>query len=127
MGLRPPTPGRTRTRFPLVATPPTGGSPGVNPPLRSLRWVESMLGGLADEGFHRRAGAVHLTARSTSFLLGLPAAGNQCHGAAGPQNPATGLLYTGADTCPDGDRWGRAWGRPPPTPVPGGLSPSPLP
>ena len=36
--------------FPLVATRPPG-APWVNPPLRSLRWVETMLRGLAGEGF----------------------------------------------------------------------------
>src|ERR1700721_269046 len=36
--------------FPLVATRPPS-APWVNPPLRSLRWVEAMLTGLAKEGF----------------------------------------------------------------------------
>ena len=36
--------------FPLVATRPPG-APWINPPLRSLRWIEAMLTGLADEGF----------------------------------------------------------------------------
>jgi AcrR family transcriptional regulator len=36
--------------FPLVATRPPA-APWVNPPLRSLRWVETMLRGLAEEGF----------------------------------------------------------------------------
>ena len=36
--------------FPLVATRPPS-APWVNPPLRSLRWVEAMLSGLAAEGF----------------------------------------------------------------------------
>ncbi len=36
--------------FPLVATRPPG-APWINPPLRSLRWVEAMLTGLVDEGF----------------------------------------------------------------------------
>jgi TetR/AcrR family tetracycline transcriptional repressor len=36
--------------FPLVATrPPT--APWINPPLRSIRWVEAMLAHLAGEGF----------------------------------------------------------------------------
>jgi AcrR family transcriptional regulator len=54
--------------FPLVATRPPG-APWVNPPLRSLRWVESMLGGLADEGFTDEQ--VLFTYRTfNSFLLG---------------------------------------------------------
>ena len=36
--------------FPLVATRPPG-APWVNPPLRSLRWIESLLNALAREGF----------------------------------------------------------------------------
>ena len=54
--------------FPLVATrPPT--APWVNPPLRSLRWVEAMLTGLAAEGFTDEQ--VLFTYRTfNSFLLG---------------------------------------------------------
>jgi TetR/AcrR family tetracycline transcriptional repressor len=54
--------------FPLVATrPPT--APWVNPPLRSLRWVEAMLTGLAAEGFSDDQ--VLFTYRTfNSFLLG---------------------------------------------------------
>jgi AcrR family transcriptional regulator len=54
--------------FPLVATrPPT--APWVNPPLRSLRWVEAMLTGLAGEGFSDEQ--VLFTYRTfSSFLLG---------------------------------------------------------
>ena len=54
--------------FPLVATrPPT--APWVNPPLRSLRWVEAMLTGLAEEGFTDEQ--VLFTYRTfNSFLLG---------------------------------------------------------
>src|SRR5918911_4770658 len=36
--------------FPLVATRPAA-APWVNPPLRSLRWIEALLSGLAAEGF----------------------------------------------------------------------------
>ena len=54
--------------FPLVATrPPT--APWVNPPLRSLRWVEAMLTGLTAEGFTDEQ--VLFTYRTfNSFLLG---------------------------------------------------------
>jgi AcrR family transcriptional regulator len=54
--------------FPLVATrPPT--APWVNPPLRSLRWVEAMLTGLAAEGFSDEQ--VLFTYRTfNSYLLG---------------------------------------------------------
>jgi AcrR family transcriptional regulator len=54
--------------FPLVATRPPA-APWVNPPLRSLRWVEAMLTGLAREGFSDEQ--VLFTYRTfNSFLLG---------------------------------------------------------
>jgi AcrR family transcriptional regulator len=54
--------------FPLVATRPPA-APWVNPPLRSLRWVEAMLAGLAAEGFTDEQ--VLFTYRTfNSFLLG---------------------------------------------------------
>ena len=54
--------------FPLVATrSPT--APWIIPPIRSLRWVEAMLAGLADEGFSDEQ--VLFTYRTfNSFLLG---------------------------------------------------------
>ena len=54
--------------FPLVATRPPG-APWINPPLRSLRWIEAMLTGLADEGFTDEQ--VLFTYRTfNGFLLG---------------------------------------------------------
>lgn len=54
--------------FPLVATRPTE-APWVNPPLRSMRWIEAMLQGLHDEGFTDEQ--VIFTYRAfNSFLLG---------------------------------------------------------
>jgi TetR/AcrR family transcriptional regulator, tetracycline repressor protein len=54
--------------FPLVATRPPA-APWVNPPLRSLRWVEAMLSGLAAEGFSDEQ--VLFTYRTfNGFLLG---------------------------------------------------------
>ena len=54
--------------FPLVATRPPS-APWVNPPLRSLRWVEAMLSGLAGEGFSDEQ--VLFTYRTfNGFLLG---------------------------------------------------------
>ena len=54
--------------FPLVATRPPS-APWVNPPLRSLRWIESMLTTLSDVGF--TDDQVLFTYRSfNSFLLG---------------------------------------------------------
>jgi TetR/AcrR family tetracycline transcriptional repressor len=54
--------------FPLVATRPAQ-APWVNPPLRSLTWIENMLATLAGEGFDD--GQVVFAYRSfNSFLLG---------------------------------------------------------
>lgn len=54
--------------FPLVATRPTE-APWINPPLRSLAWIEAFLAGLRSEGF---TDAQILFAYRTfnSFLLG---------------------------------------------------------
>ena len=104
--------------FPLVATRPPG-APWVNPPLRSLRWVESMLGGLADEGFTDEQ--VLFTYRTfNSFLLGYLLLETS---AMALQNPKPGDgSFTSADTSPDGDS-GTA-GQAAANPVPGGFSPA---
>jgi AcrR family transcriptional regulator len=54
--------------FPLVASRPTE-APWLRPPLRSVRWVESLLEALAQEGFSDDA-AVGAYRAFTSFLLG---------------------------------------------------------
>ncbi len=54
--------------FPLVATRPPA-APWVRPPLRSLRWIESLLQGLLSQGFDQRD-AVHAYRAFSSFLLG---------------------------------------------------------
>jgi len=54
--------------FPLVATRPPAAL-WLRPPLRSLRWVESFLEGLADFGFSGRDSVLIYRAFST-FLLG---------------------------------------------------------
>jgi len=54
--------------FPLVATRPPA-APWVRPPLRSLRWVESLLATLVDSGFTAEAAVAAYRAYS-SFLLG---------------------------------------------------------
>ncbi|NYJ74941.1 TetR/AcrR family transcriptional regulator [Allobranchiibius huperziae] len=54
--------------FPLVATRPPS-APWINPPLRSLRWIETMLANLSQAGFNDEQ--VLFTYRSfNSFLLG---------------------------------------------------------
>ncbi|HEX8345001.1 MAG TPA: TetR/AcrR family transcriptional regulator C-terminal domain-containing protein [Actinoplanes sp.] len=54
--------------FPLVATRPPA-APWVRPPLRSLRWIESMLDVMTSAGFSDEAAAAVYRAFS-SFLLG---------------------------------------------------------
>ncbi len=54
--------------FPLVATRPPA-APWVRPPLRSLRWIESMLEVMTSAGFSDEAAAAAYRAFS-SFLLG---------------------------------------------------------
>jgi AcrR family transcriptional regulator len=54
--------------FPLVASRPPE-APWLRPPLRNLRWVESFLDGLLEEGFTEE-GAVAAYRAFTSFLLG---------------------------------------------------------
>jgi AcrR family transcriptional regulator len=103
--------------FPLVATRPPG-APWVNPPLRSLRWVESMLGGLADEGFTDEQ--VLFTYRTfNSFLLGYLLLETSAMTLRDPK-PGDGS-FTGTDTISDdgGDTAGQAAA----SPVIGGLSP----
>jgi AcrR family transcriptional regulator len=54
--------------FPLVATRPPA-APWLRPPLRSLRWVEAFLGGLAGFGFSTYA-TVYAYRAFATFLLG---------------------------------------------------------
>jgi AcrR family transcriptional regulator len=104
--------------FPLVATrPPT--APWVNPPLRSLRYVEAMLSGLAGEGFSDEQ--VLFTYRTfNGFLLGYLLLETS---AMALRDPKPGdASFTGTDTASD-DGSGPAGGAPA-RPVPGGLSPA---
>ena len=104
--------------FPLVATrPPT--APWVNPPLRSLRWVEAMLTGLAAEGFTDEQ--VLFTYRTfNSFLLGYLLLETSAMTLRDPQ-PGDGS-FTGTDT--DSSDGGEPAGSAAAHPVIGGLSPA---
>ena len=103
--------------FPLVATRPPA-APWVNPPLRSLRWVEAMLTGLAREGFSDEQ--VLFTYRTfNSFLLGYLLLETSAMALRDPK-PGDGS-FTGTDTISD-DGGGSA-GRAAASPVIGGLSP----
>ena len=104
--------------FPLVATRPPA-APWVNPPLRSLRWVEAMLTGLAVEGFSDEQ--VLFTYRTfNSFLLGYLLLETSAMALRDPK-PGDGS-FTGTDTV-SGDG-GEAAGQSAANPVIGGLSPA---
>jgi TetR/AcrR family tetracycline transcriptional repressor len=104
--------------FPLVATRPPA-APWVNPPLRSLRWVEAMLTGLAREGFSDEQ--VLFTYRTfNSFLLGYLLLETSAMTLRDPK-PGDGS-FTGTDTISD-DGGGSA-GQAAADPVIGGLSPA---
>ena len=103
--------------FPLVATRPPA-APWVNPPLRSLRWVEAMLTGLAREGFSDEQ--VLFTYRTfNSFLLGYLLLETSAMTLRDPK-PGDGS-FTGTDTISDDG--GESAGRAAASPVLGGLSP----
>jgi TetR/AcrR family transcriptional regulator, tetracycline repressor protein len=103
--------------FPLVATRPPD-APWVNPPLRSLRWVEAMLAGLAGEGFSDEE--VLFTYRTfNSFLLGYLLLETSAMALRDPQ-PGDGSLAS-TDASPDG---GGESGQAADSPVIGGLSPT---
>jgi TetR/AcrR family tetracycline transcriptional repressor len=100
--------------FPLVATRPPS-APWVNPPLRSLRWVEAMLTGLVREGFSDEQ--VLFTYRTfNSFLLGYLLLETSAMTLRDPK-PGDGS-FTGTDT--NSDDGGQAAANP----VVGGLSPA---
>jgi TetR/AcrR family transcriptional regulator, tetracycline repressor protein len=104
--------------FPLVATRPPG-APWVNPPLRSLRWVERLLSGLAGEGFTDEQ--VLFTYRTfNGFLLGYLLLETSAMALRDPK-PGDGS-FTRPDTDPGAD--GRSGGGALANPVPGGLSPA---
>ena len=104
--------------FPLVATRPPA-APWVNPPLRSLRWVEAMLTGLAREGFSDEQ--VLFTYRTfNSFLLGYLLLETSAMTLRDPK-PGDGS-FTGTDTVSDDD--GGSARQAAAHPVIGGLSPA---
>src|ERR1700734_1940727 len=104
--------------FPLVATRPPA-APWVNPPLRSLRWVEAMLTGLAREGFSDEQ--VLFTYRTfNSFLLGYLLLETSAMALRDPK-PGDGS-FTSTDTS--SDEGGEPGGQLAANSVPGGLSPA---
>jgi TetR/AcrR family transcriptional regulator, tetracycline repressor protein len=106
--------------FPLVATRPPA-APWVNPPLRSLRWVETMLTGLAAEGFTDEQ--VLFTYRTfNSFLLGYLLLETSAMALRDPK-PGDGS-FTGTDDASGDGSGGGAAGQAAAAPVIGGLSPA---
>jgi hypothetical protein len=104
--------------FPLVATRPPA-APWVNPPLRSLRWVEAMLTGLAADGFSDEQ--VLFTYRTfNSFLLGYLLLETSAMALRDPK-PGDGS-FTGTDT--DSNDVGEPARQAAANPVTGGLSPA---
>jgi TetR/AcrR family transcriptional regulator, tetracycline repressor protein len=100
--------------FPLVATRPPA-APWVNPPLRSLRWIEAMLRGLHGEGF--TDDQVLFAYRTfNSFLLGYLLLETSAMAITDPK-PGDGSFGRG-------DRAGGTDPVDPTDPVPGGLSPT---
>ncbi len=100
--------------FPLVATRPPS-APWINPPLRSVRWVEAMLRSLAGEGFTDEQ--VLFTYRAfNSFLLGYLLLETSAMTLRDPK-PGDGSFSTGS-VQPDSDAAEST------DPVPGGLSPT---
>jgi TetR/AcrR family transcriptional regulator, tetracycline repressor protein len=101
--------------FPLVATRPPS-APWINPPLRSLRWVETMLTGLAKEGFSDDQ-VLFAYRTFNGFLLGFLLLET---GAMTLRDPKPGDgSFAAADTAPDEPARVAAA-----DPVPGGLSPA---
>ena len=104
--------------FPLVATRPPS-APWVNPPLRSLRWVEAMLSGLAGEGFSDEQ--VLFTYRTfNGFLLGYLLLETSAMTLRDPK-PGDGS-FASTDTL--SDEFSSPGGMATANPVPGGLSPA---
>lgn len=100
--------------FPLVATRPPE-APWINPPLRSLRWIEQMLTALRDENFTDQQ--VLFTYRSfNGFLLGYLLLETSAMALRDPK-PGDGSFQT--DTAADGTD-----PVDPADPVPGALSPT---
>lgn len=100
--------------FPLVATRPPA-APWINPPLRSLRWVEALLSSLTEQGFTEEQ--VLFTYRTfNSFLLGYLLLETSAMALRDPKpgdgSFATGPVEDGGEAADSTD------------PVPGGLSPT---
>lgn len=100
--------------FPLVATRPTD-APWLNPPLRSVRWVEAFLTGLLGEGFTDEQ-ALFAYRVFNSFLLGYLLLETSAMALADPRTGDGAYLPRDAGFDKDAAS--------PDAPVPGGLTPT---
>lgn len=101
--------------FPLVATRPKD-APWINPPLRSVRWVEAMLTALAGEGFTDDQ-LLFAYRTFNSFLLGSLLLETSAMALRDPK-PGDGSFASGSTQPLADDDTGAA------DPVPGGLTPT---
>lgn len=99
--------------FPLVATRPPG-APWVNPPLRSLRWIEKMLATLDAVGFDEQQ-VLFIYRSFNSFLLGYLLLETSAMTLRDPK-PGDGSFQSGAGP-------GKVAGADARDPVPGAISP----
>lgn len=106
--------------FPLVATRPPE-APWLNPPLRSLHWVEAMLQALLDEGFTDEQ-ALFAYRSFNSFLLGYLLLETSAMTLSDLQ-PGDGSFTAGSATD-DPNLGGNAELARSTDPVPGGVSPT---
>lgn len=100
--------------FPLVATRPAA-APWVNPPLRSLRWIEALLQVLQQEGFTGEQ-TVFAYRSFNSFLLGFLLLETSAMALRDPKPGDGSFQQGGSDQGVDPVD--------PTDPVPGGLSPT---
>lgn len=85
--------------FPLVATRPAT-APWLNPPLRSLRWVETLLAGLQSEGFDDDQ-TLYTYRTFNTFLLGFLLLETSAMALRDPKPGDGSFQQTDADTADD--------------------------
>jgi hypothetical protein len=106
----------------LVATRPAE-APWLNPPLRSVRWVEAFLAGLVGDGFSDQQ-ALFAYRVFNSFLLGYLLLETSAMALADPRPGDGAYLPADLDAHTGDDRAGVSDPVTPDAPVPGGLTPT---
>ena len=107
--------------FPVVATRPSE-APWVNPPLRSLRWIEAMLAGLREEGFSDDE-VLFIYRTFNGFLLGFLLLETGAMTIQDPR-PGDGSFTAGPGATAPGSTPADGASADPATAVPGGISPT---